>query len=152
MTLKSQKRMASHLLKTGTTRVWFDPEKLVEIKEAITKVDIRSLINKGVIQKKPEKGISQGRAKKRRAQKRKGRRQGSGSRKGKRTARLPRKRSWITKIRVQRRLLRTLREKKIINPKVYNQIYRKAKGGFFRSARHIHLYLKEHQSEQHGKK
>ncbi|MBI2110521.1 50S ribosomal protein L19e, partial [Candidatus Woesearchaeota archaeon] len=147
MILKSQRRIAAQLLKVGSNRIWFDSERLEEIKESITKADIRSLIQDGAIQKKPETGISRGRKRKRLLQKRKGRQQGSGSRKGKRTARLPRKRAWILKIRAQRKLLGRLRQKKVITPKTYSLLYRKAKGGFFRSTRHIHLYAQEHKLE-----
>jgi|SRR3989338_5836123 len=152
MTLLHQKRIAAQLLKVGMTRIWFDPDHLDDIKEAITKTDVRSLINQGIIQKKPSVGISRGRNRKRLEQKRKGRRQGSGSRKGRKTARLPRKRLWILKIRTQRELLATLRKKKVLDPQGYRELYVKSKGGFFRSKRHIHLYIKEHNLERKHEK
>lgn len=143
MKLKSQKRTAAQLLKIGRNRVWFDKERLSEIKEAITKADIRKLIKDLAIQARPSKGISGYRTKKNRLQKRKGRRQGPGSRKGTSNARLSRKKSWKERIRVQRRLLKKLREKEYLTPKVYRELYRKSKGGFFRSRRHILIYLEE---------
>ncbi len=143
MTLKSQKRIAAQILKAGVTRIWFDPNRLSEIKEAITKADIRSLIKDLAIQKKPSKSISSGRAKKIRVQKAKGRRKGLGSRKGTKNARRPSKRSWIINIRNQRMLLAILKQKGLITPRTFNDLYRKSKGGFFRSKRHIKLYLKE---------
>ncbi|MBI2419008.1 MAG: hypothetical protein HYV28_14135, partial [Ignavibacteriales bacterium] len=48
--------------------------RLDEIKEAITKIDIRNLINQGIIKGKPYVGTSRFRARKRLIQKRKGRR------------------------------------------------------------------------------
>lgn len=141
MNLKNQKRIAADLLKTGTNRVWFDKDRLDKIKEAITKADIRALINDKAIQAKPVKGVSRGRARKNILQKRKGRKQGPGSRKGKKTSRLPRKRKWILLIRAQREFISSLKEKGMINNETYRDVYLKAKGGFFRSRRHIHLYL-----------
>ena len=145
MEFKTQRRIAAQILKCGLHRVWFDPDRLADIKEAITKADIRSLIRNLAIQKKPVKVHSRFRARKRLIQKRKGRRAGKGSRKGKRTARLPGKKIWISRIRVQRRLLKTLKNKKIITPVAYKSLYLKSKGGFFRSKRHIKLYITEHQ-------
>lgn len=141
MDLKSRKRIAAQLLKVGVNRVKFDPERLDEIKDAITKADIRALINDLAIKAKPEKGSSKSRIRKANIQRRKGRKKGSGSRKGKKTARLSNKAKWMSMIRTQRNFLKELKEKKIITPSVYHLLYRKSKGGFFRSRRHIKLYL-----------
>tara|TARA_Y100000310_G_scaffold138289_2_gene137231 strand:+ start:34219 stop:34716 length:498 start_codon:yes stop_codon:yes gene_type:complete len=156
MNVGGRKRIAAQLLKCGENRVWFDPKRLSEVKEAITKSDIRALIRDLAVQKKPELGSSRVRARKRLMQKRKGRQQGAGSRKGKRTARLPRKRAWINRIRPQRDVLKKLNDSGLISPATYRLLYKKAKGGFFRSRRHIKLYLEEHklikQNEKKTKK
>lgn len=144
MNLTNQKRIAAQILKAGVNRIIFDPEKLKEIKEAITKEDIRTLIDEKAIVAKQKKGISSFRSKKRKIQKRKGRRKGCGTRKGTRKARISRKRVWINKIRTQRKLIKLLRSKKLITPKTYNTLYRRTKGNFFRSRRHIKLFLEEH--------
>ena len=144
MKLKNQKRIAAQVLKVSVKRVIFDKERLADIKEAITKADIRSLINEKAIKAKPIKGVSRGRARKVILQHRKGRRKGRGSKKGKSTAKAPRKRDWINRIRIQRNLLSLLKEKKVLTPETYRMLYRKAKGGFFRSKRHLKLYMKEH--------
>jgi len=143
MILKSQRRIASDLLKVGRNRILFDPNRLDEIKEAITKTDIRSLIKDKAIQSKPKTGVSRFRARKIIIQKRKGRKKGTGSRKGKRTARLSRKREWVNNVRTQRDLILQLKNKKSITPQTYRIMYRRIKGGFFRSRRHIRLYLTE---------
>jgi len=143
MRLKSQRRLAAQLLKVGENRVWFDKDRLEEVKEAITKIDIKKLIKDLAIQAKPKKSISGFRRRKKYLQKRKGRQQGKGSRKGTLNARQPAKRVWMTKVRLQRSLLKKLRDKKIIDPKNYRNLYRKSKGGFFRSRRHVLLYLEE---------
>lgn len=141
MNLKTQKRIAAQTMKVGQNRVWFDPNRLEEIKEAITKIDIRSLIKDRAIQAKPEQGISSYRSKKRTLQKRKGRRTGKGSRKGVRTARLPKKKEWMGRIRALRKMLMSLRDKNMIKTQTYNALRRKSKGGYFRSRRHLQLYL-----------
>lgn len=143
MQLKSQRRLAAQLLKVGENKVWFDNDRLEEVKEAITKVDIQKLIKDLAVQARPETNISGFRRRKKYAQKRKGRQQGQGSRKGTLNARRPRKRSWIAKIRLQRKLLKNLRDKEIIDLKTYRGLYLKSKGGFFRSRRHVLLYLEE---------
>jgi len=74
-------------------------------------------------------------------QKRKGRRRGHGSRKGKKTARLSRKAAWILRIRALRRRLRYLRDTGIIDRRTYRMLYMKAKGGEFRSVSHLNAYL-----------
>lgn len=144
MQLKIQKRLVAQLLKCGKKRIWFDSSRLDDIKEAITKADIASLINEGAIKEKPVKGISRFRARKIALQKRKGRRRGPGSVTGKKTARLSKKLAWTNLIKIQRRFLRELRDKGIIPKSTYQKLYMKAKGGFFRSKRHIKLYIEEH--------
>ncbi len=144
MKLGSQKRLAAQLLKCGERRVWFDSARLQEVKEAITKNDLRRLIKDLAIQKHQEHGVSRSRARHREGQKRKGRRQGAGAHEGSKFARLPAKRRWINKIRAQRSFLKELKTKKIIDTTTFRSLYRKSKGGFFRSRRHMKLYLEEH--------
>jgi len=131
-------------LKCGENRVKFDTENLQSIKEAITKSDIRALVKDKIIKKRKKAGVSRTTARKTLKQKRKGRRAGPGRKSGTHHARLSKKRAWMNKIRAIRGLLRTLREKEVIDSKVYNMLYQKSKGGFFRSRRHIKLYLEEH--------
>jgi len=51
---------------------------------------------------------------------------------------------WIQKIRTQRIFLQELRTKKLISNKTFSELYLKAKGNFFRSKRHIKIYLEDH--------
>lgn len=143
MKLGVQKRIVADLRRVSEKRVVFDNSRLEEIKEAITKSDIKSLIKDKAITIKPKKGISQSRTRRIKVQKRKGRMKGHGSRKGKSTARLPQKREWVNKIRALKSMLKVLRDKKIISPSTYRGLYMKAKGGFFRSRRHLRLYINE---------
>ena len=144
MELTVQKRLAASVLKCSSKRVWFDETRLSDIKEGITKQDMRGLVARGFVQIKSPQGTSRGRAKLKLNQRRKGRQRGHGSRKGRATARLASKESWINRIRLQREFLNELREKKMLNNKGYRELYMKAKGGYFRSKRHVKLYIDEH--------
>lgn len=152
MEVKTQKRITQSLFKVGKKRIKFNSEKLSEIKEAITKKDIKGLVAKKIIKIKPKRGISRGRIRKRLVQKRKGRQKGIGSRKGKATARLKPKKAWMSKIRVQRKFLKELKDKKILDNKNYRDLYLKSKGGFFRSRRHLKTYINERELVTNGKK
>ncbi|MCF7798712.1 50S ribosomal protein L19e [Candidatus Woesearchaeota archaeon] len=143
MKLNVQKRLAGDILKCSPKRVWFAPDRLADIKEAITKADIRALISEGVVAKEQAKGVSRARANHRAIQRSKGLQRGPGKKKGKKTALVPRKEAWMAKIRAQRVLLTQLRVGKIVSEETYKQLYRKAKGGFFRNRRHIKVYIKE---------
>ena len=139
--LRNQRRMAASLLKCGVNRVWMDHDRLDEIAKAVIKEDIRLLINGKAIKSRQIKGISSGRKKLNAKQREKGRRRGHGSRKGAKYARLPRKERWIRTIRPIRSYLKTLRDKEKIDRSIYRRYYRKAKGGEFRSKRHLETHL-----------
>lgn len=139
-----QKRLAAKVLDCGVNRVRFSPAESEEIKKAITAFDIRRLVKKGIISKLSEKGVSRVRAKKRNIQRRKGRQSGHGSRKGTENARKSSKEKWVNSVRAQRALLERLREKSLITSETFKMLYRKVKGGYFRSINHIKIYLKDH--------
>jgi large subunit ribosomal protein L19e len=144
MKLTSQKRLAAQVMKVGKSRVWIDPEFEDEASLAITKEDIRRLVDEGAIQKRPKKGVSRGRARHIMRQKRKGQRKGPGRMKGKATARLSGKERWMMKIRPMRRELKRLRSESKITRGVYRELYLKAKGNAFRNTAHMRTYIKEH--------
>ena len=143
MKLNVQKRIVADLAGVSSKRVVFDETRLDEIKESITKADLKTLIKDKAIKIMPKIGISRGRARFILEQKRKGRMKGQGSRKGKKTARLSKKDVWMIKIRSLKPMLKVLRDKKLIETSIYQNLYRKAKGGFFRSKRHMRLYIDE---------
>lgn len=143
MMLGVQKRLAAYVLKCSQDRVVFDAEKLSDIKEAITKADIRALVEQGIISKIPTRGVSRARINFAQGQKKKGKRKGHGSRKGAAGARTNKKRTWVNKVRLQRRFLQSLRAKKILEQDKFVELYKKVKGGIFRSKRHMELYLTE---------
>ena len=70
--LKSQKRMAAEVMDIGETRVRIDPGEQEKVEEAITRQDIRNLVESGVIEKKDVKGTSKARSKEIKKQKKKG--------------------------------------------------------------------------------
>jgi large subunit ribosomal protein L19e len=143
MELNVQKQLAAQVLKCSPKRVRFDQERLAEIKEGITKGDIRSLIKQGAIQGIQKQGISRLRAKERQSQRKKGRQRGHGSRKGSKNARLSQKGQWMDRVRLQRAFLKELKAKKLVETETYHTLYLKAKGGFFRSIRHMKIYMTE---------
>ena len=109
MRLTVQKRLAASVMRCSPKRVHFTPDRQADIKEAITKADIRSLISEGLILKEQKRGVSRVRARKRAHQRSKGLQRGQGKRKGKKTALAPTKQSWMIKVRVQRVFLKELR-------------------------------------------
>ncbi|MHC1635027.1 MAG: 50S ribosomal protein L19e [Candidatus Methanospirareceae archaeon] len=140
--LSKQRRMAAEVLGVGVWRIWMDPEATEEIAEAITRDNIRELIKEGVIRAKKKKGISRGRARERERKRALGRRRGHGSRKGAKGARMGKKRLWIIRIRALRRRLKELRDKGYIDKTTYRILYRKAKGGEFKSVARLDSYIK----------
>jgi large subunit ribosomal protein L19e len=143
MKLTTQKRLAADVMRVGKSRVWMDPEFEDEISLAITRDDIRRLVDEGAIQKKPVRGVSRGRARHKLKQKRKGQRSGPGRKKGKATSKLSSKDRWMMKIRPMRKELKKLRNDGKITPRVYRELYLKAKGNAFRNTAHLRTYISE---------
>ncbi len=139
--LEFHRRIAADILKCGLDRVWFDPEKVQEIAQMITREEIRIAIHKGWIRKLPVKGQSRYRANLLRLKRKKGRRRGYGKRKGKKSARMKPKRIWVYRIRKMRKFLRMLKEKGMIDSRTYRRLRQLAKGGFFRTLSHLKLYV-----------
>lgn len=147
MDLSAQRKIAAGVLNCGLNRVVFDESQAARIKEAITKQDMRGLVKAGFVRAAQKKGVSRVRARVRIIQRRGGKQQGSGTRKGRATARLPSKDKWMAKVRVQRTLLKELRASEKITQEQFKELYGKVKGDFFRSRRHILLTIEEQQQE-----
>lgn len=139
--LKNQRRMAAEVMNVGKNRVHIDPEETERVEEAITRQDVRNLIESGAITKKKVKGTSRGRARKNRKQKSKGRQKGHGSRKGKKTARKGSKQTWMEQIRAIRKRLKELKEEGEVTNDEYWDLYDMAKGGFFRDTKHLENHV-----------
>jgi large subunit ribosomal protein L19e len=137
--LRNQKRMAAQVLGIGESRVWIDPLHSEDVAAAVTRQDIRGLVDKGYIVKEQAKGISRGRARALAISKSKGKRKGPGSRQGSATsfARNPSKQRWMRTIRPLRQTLQIMRDEEIIDTPTYRLYYRRAKGGVFRSRPHL---------------
>lgn len=129
--LSLQRRLAAEILKVGKSRIWMDPEKLEDIKNAITKSDIKKLVRQGVIKAVPEKIKKRGEKKKKK--------KGPGRKKGRRKG--SDKRKWIATIRPLRKMLKELRDSGKITKSQYRQLYSLVKGGMFRSRSHLRFYL-----------
>jgi large subunit ribosomal protein L19e len=139
---RNQRRLAAKILKCGVNRVWIDPTMVEDVEGAITRGDIRGAIASGSIMKKPVAGISSARKNYLKAQRKKGRRRGSGSRKGGKNARTSHKEVWMKTIRAVRKRLVELRDAKLIDRKTYRKVYKQSKGGVFKSRAHLDTQLK----------
>jgi len=130
MNLTKKKILAAKTLKVGKNRIIFDSEKLPEIKEAITKQDIKDLFAEGVIKIKPVKG----RAK---VVKRKTRR-GPGKIKKKIKKR---KQVYVKITRKLRAYIMALRNLGKLETKEYKELRKKIRMRNFRSKAHLKEYL-----------
>ena len=139
--LSAQKRLAADVLDVGENRIWLDPNAQSEIAQAITREEIRELVDDGTIRAENARGNSRGRARERNRKRAYGHRKGPGKRKGKQGARQNRKEQWQNKIRAQRRKLRELRDQGELTPTQYRELYKKAGGGEFRSVRYMLTYI-----------
>ncbi|WP_440764624.1 50S ribosomal protein L19e [Natronorubrum sp. DTA7] len=146
--LSAQKRLAADVMDVGQNRVWLDPDAQSEIAEAITRDEIRDLVDEGRIQADDASGNSRGRARERNKKRAYGHQNGPGKRRGKKGARQNEKDEWQNKIRAQRRKLRELRDSGELTPTQYRQLYKKAGGGEFRSVQYLLNYIDETYGDQ----
>jgi large subunit ribosomal protein L19e len=135
--LSAQKRMAADVLDVGKNRIWLDPERQGDIAEAITRADVRDLVDEGAIRAEEPEGNSRGRARERQEKRAYGHRKGQGSRKGTAGGRENEKDKWVSSIRAQRTKLRELRDDGTITRSRYRELYDKASGGEFDSVADI---------------
>jgi large subunit ribosomal protein L19e len=88
--------------------------------------------------------VSRGRTRIRTIKRKKGLRRGPGSRRGKHTARNPKKEAWIRRIRAIRKHLRGLLNRRIIQISTYRRMYVLAKGGIFADIGEVDQYIEAH--------
>ena len=146
--LSAQKRLAADVLGVGKNRVRFDPEAQGEIADAITRDDVRDLIEDGVIEAEPTQGNSRGRARERNEKRAYGHRSGHGTRKGTSGGRTDGSEEWQSRIRAQRRTLRELRDDDEITRSQYRELYDMASGGEFDSVGDLRRYVDDTRGEQ----
>jgi large subunit ribosomal protein L19e len=140
--LKKKRELIARMLGIGANRVKFEPDKLDDIADSITREDLRSLVKRGTIWTTKVKGTSRGRAKTKQAIRKKSG-LGPGSKKGKKTARMGKKSAYVTKIRSLRYHLKVLKDRNEINRQTYWSIYKKVDGGQVRSVSHLREIVKQ---------
>ncbi|MFH1257196.1 MAG: 50S ribosomal protein L19e [Candidatus Diapherotrites archaeon] len=140
MILDKIREISAGLLKIGKSKVWFDSEKLDQIKEAMTKEDVRGLIAEKAIGKKKPSQHSRGRARVLHQKKKKGRKRGYGKRKGLQSAREKTKEKWMLLSRALRKKLKEMKGKKEKLKVDYRKLYNLSKGGYFKGKKYLEAY------------
>lgn len=138
-TLNLQRKLASKILGCGTNKIWFDSDRLEDIREAITAEDIRELIKDGAIKGKITKGVKARAAKFRAGRRRKKRKRGLGKKKkilGRR------KSDYVKSIRKLRGHINLLRERGLDSKKA-NKLRKLAKSGHLTTIKNMEEYLKQ---------
>ena len=141
--LSAQKRLAADILDVGKNKVWFDPDEQGEIADAITREDVRDLVDQGVIRAEDAKGNSRGRARERQKKRSYGHQKGAGTRRGKAGGRQNEKEDWESRIRAQRRTLREMRDEGDLSKSEYRDLYDQAGGGEFDSVADMQRFIDE---------
>jgi large subunit ribosomal protein L19e len=143
--IAKKRELAARVLNVGANRVRFEPDRLEDITDSITRENIRSLVKSGAIWTVQPKGSSRGRAIKRRSVW-KVHGKGPGSKKGKKTARVGKKGVYVVKTRSMRYHLKVIKERKDISNDMYWYLYKRVNGGQVRSLAHLRELVKEAKS------
>lgn len=140
--LRAKKRLVSRVTGVGVHRIRFDPDHLVDVADAITRENIRSLITANTIKIKPFTGTSRGRAQTKRDQRNK-RGTTQGSKQGRKGARVGKKEVYVAKVRALRRLLKIAKDRKdLTNPEFWT-LYKKVGGNTVRNKAHLRTLMEE---------
>ncbi len=122
MKLDKKKNLAAEVLKIGKNRIIFDKDSLSEIKEAITKQDIKDLYSQGIIKIKDKKG-------RRKKEKRKTKKRG-----GKKKKRIKsRKQEYVKVTRKLRNYISELKKQGKIDNEDYKRLRKEIKARQYRS-------------------
>lgn len=132
MNLSKKKHLAAVVLKVGKGRISLDEARLDEIKEAITKQDIKDLYKSGAIKIKEKKGRKKNEKRKTRI----------GEGKIKKIIKR-RKRGYVRITRKLRNYVKELRKQKRIDNKLYQELRKKIKARIFKSKAQLKEYLME---------
>ena len=130
MNLRNKTELASKVLKVGKNRIKFDKDRLSEIKEAITKQDIKDLYKDGFITIKPING--------RKKIKRRKTKRGPGKIK-KRVNK--RKQIYVKLVRKLKKYLKELKNQGKIERELYIELRKKIRMRNFKSKAHLKEYL-----------
>ena len=147
--LRAKKRLVSRVTGAGVHRIYFDPEHLQDISDAITRSDMRSLVTAGKIRLKKIVGTSRGRARRKRLQRSK-RGTKAGSKHGRSGARIGRKQVYVKKVRALRHLLKVAKDRaEITNPEFW-ELYKRVGGNTVRNKAHLRLLMDEAKESRPG--
>ena len=126
---KKAKQIASEILNSGVSRIKILPNAIEDVKKALTRNDIRKLVEDKKIIATPKK------------QKMKKEKKKKGVKKG--TFKARKKVRWEDKVRAQRRLLKKLKAEKKINNQNFKRVYKLIKSGNFASKSSLLTFLKD---------
>ncbi len=129
MSIKLTKRVASKLLHRGKNAIKINAAAIKDANEAITRLDVKNLIEQKKIIVKPKKKNMSRYGKELNKKREKGRRRGKGSRKG--TQKVRKGFTYAKEIRAQRRILKALKKEGKINNEAFKHFYALSKGGTF---------------------
>jgi large subunit ribosomal protein L19e len=130
MNLRKKKSLAARTLKIGKKRILFMNSRLDEIKEAITKQDIKDLQAEGAIIIKEIKG--------KRKNTKKAKKRGPGN--IKKTVNT-RKQDYVIMTRKLRRYVAEMKKQKKLSPEEIKDIRNKIRNKIFRSKAHLKEYI-----------
>jgi large subunit ribosomal protein L19e len=131
MNLRSKKELAARTFDVGKERILFVKERLDEVKEAITKQDMKELYKEGVIKIKEVSGRKNKKNKKSR----------SAGNIRKRV--VNRKKNYVIMTRKLRRNILDLKLKGNISPQEAKEIRKKIRNKVFKSKAHMKEYLEQ---------
>lgn len=126
MKLENKRALAARTLEVGKGRITFNAERLSEIKEAITKKDIKDLKESGAIYIKEKKG-------RKKVRKRKTRRRTGSIKKKVNT----RKKDYVTMTRKLRAYLSNMKKRKAISAEDLMELRKEIRARDFRSLAHM---------------
>lgn len=132
MKLDKKRALAARMFGVGKDRIWLNPQRLQEIKEAITKQDMRDLLKEKVIIIKEITGTK---SKKKRKRRKTRRRAGSVSFKIKDRS------AYRIKIRKLRKHLKRLKSEGKLTREQHKKFRRYSKSGIFKDLKHLKEYL-----------
>jgi large subunit ribosomal protein L19e len=140
--IRKKRELIARMLDVGVNRVRFEPDKLDDVADSITRENIRALIKNRTIWTVKPKGTSRARAEAKLTIRRK---HGisPGSKKGKKTARMGKKKIYVAKVRSMRYNLKVLKDRNDINREAYWSLYKKVNGGQVRSLSHLRDLVKQ---------
>lgn len=130
MNLENKKMLASKTLGVGKRRIVFDTLRLEEIKEAITKQDIRDLYENGAILIREVSG--------RKTKPKRKTRRGPGKRK---MMPFDRKAHYVAITKKFRRYINELRNQKKLSQEQYEELRKKIKAKVFKNKAHLKNYI-----------